>query len=106
MTYNKLTDKDHLWIMATAWIYIPTDNNESVHPVIVATFNHREKPYEFITSDPSFVPEKGKWVQIHLKYLSPEIRNKRKDNLKVFVWYTGKGPVYVDDFKIDKYEPR
>ena len=106
ITYNNLSSKEYLWIFASAWVFIPIENDDTINPVLVASFHHRGNPYEFCTSDENPPIEKGKWTQLHLKYLSPEIWNKRKDNLKVYIWYKGTKPIYVDDLVIDKYEPK
>jgi hypothetical protein len=103
--YKDLTSKDYFWLKAKAWIFIPAANSDKNIPRLVASFHHQSLPYKFIATSDTLKLQRGKWQMLNLEYLSPEVRSKR-DNLKVFLWYTGKQAVYVDDLTIDKFEPK
>lgn len=48
----------------------------------------------------------GQWNRVVADYMTPFPYNE-KDNFDIYVWYRGNGaPVYIDDFKIDVYDPK
>ena len=102
--YEDLTNKDYAWIHASVWMYMPKGTEKL--PDLVVSFHHHNYPYKFRTQAPAIGPDDyDKWVQVSMNYMTPEVRSAT-DNLKVFVWYQGKKPVYIDDMVIDKYEPK
>lgn len=103
--YKDITKKDHAWIRAGVWVYIPMNYSEEL-PLLTLTFHHKNKTYEYKTFE--ILPDKlllGDWNYITADYLTPEVRWV-EDNLKVYIWHRGKNTIYIDDLVIDVYEPK
>ncbi len=103
--YKDLTQKEYAWIRASVWMCVPKGalaQGSPLCPQLVVSFHHQEQPYKFRTAEPK---EYDKWVKVSIEYMTPEVRNDN-DNLKVFVWYQGKQPVYIDDLEVAKFEPK
>jgi hypothetical protein len=104
-TFDELTKNYYAWIRASAWVYIP-DAELMPHMRIVAQFDHKGNIYKYRSaaiSDERFNAKAGQWNKLQLDYLTPEVVSKN-DRLKVYLWYAGKQPVYVDDFKVELFE--
>jgi hypothetical protein len=105
IAYAQITPKDHAWIRAGVWIYVPAEFSGEL-PLLTFTFNHGEGSYKYRTyALPDEKVRKGQWNYLTADYLTPEVRSV-KDNLKVYLWYRSKAPLYIDDFSVDIYEPK
>lgn len=104
-SFRDLTENYYAWIRASAWIYAPGE--EQMQTVrLVVQFDHRGGIYKYRSarlSDERFDAEAGRWSKIEFDYLTPEVVSK-KDRLKVYLWYEGEEPVYVDDLKVEIFE--
>ncbi|NVN96067.1 MAG: glycosyltransferase family 39 protein [Bacteroidetes bacterium] len=103
--FKDLTSKDHAWIRASVWIYIPETYSEEL-PALILTFHHKGQTYKYRGID--MLKEhtrKGQWNYLTVDYLTPEVRSE-EDNMKVYVWQKGQETVFVDDFIVDVYEPK
>nr|NQU93791.1 hypothetical protein [Bacteroidota bacterium] len=104
ITFEDLTQHDHAWIRASVYAFIPEDY-EDESPLLVVTFHHNGVVYKYRTLgiDPGNI-RYGEWNNISMDYLTPEVRVPA-DNLKVYVWHRGKSGVFIDDLKVDAWEP-
>ncbi|MEI6765601.1 MAG: hypothetical protein WCM76_08160 [Bacteroidota bacterium] len=105
ISYYGITDKDYAWIRAGAYIYIDSSYNEEL-PKLVITFLHKGQNYKYKTFGLSTSNVKyNQWNYISFDYQTPEVRSKL-DRLAVYIWHRGKKPVYVDDIRVEVFEPR
>lgn len=104
ISFQELTSTDHAWVVGEVDIFIP-ENYEGKLPLLIATFQHKEKNYKYrsFSLSPKAI-KKGAWNSLSFSYLSPEVRSK-KDRLKLYIWHQGNERVLVDNFKIRAYEP-
>ncbi len=103
-TYQSLTDKEYAWVRVSAYVYCSVDF-KSNPASMVATFMHNEWNYKYTINDlgPANL-ETNKWNKVVLDYMTPEARLKT-DYLSTYFWLRGKSPIYIDDMRIDLYEP-
>jgi hypothetical protein len=103
--YYNLTDKDHVWIRVSAYVYPIFDIKSNPFSVIIQ-FNHKEHAYKYKANDAENMNlELNKWNKISIDYLTPEVRQKT-DNLKVYIWHRGRNPFYIDDLKVEVFETK
>ncbi len=105
MHFNDLTSKGYAWVRASVDILIPEGYNEEL-PCLTITIDRKNGVYGYRTAciDPKNVTYNG-WVTVKLDYLTPELRSG-KDYVQSYIWHRGKKPIYIDNYKIDLYEPR
>ncbi len=104
-SYREITDQDHAWIQASAYIY-PTGNINTNPFSLVIHFEHNGYAYKYKAFDSEKMNLKlNEWNRICFDYLTPEVRRKT-DNLKVYIWHRGKGELFVDDLQVDIFEPK
>lgn len=102
VAFRDLTNGDHAWIRAGAWIYIPDSYTEEL-PLLVITFHHKGGTYKYQATALSNDRLKlNDWNYLSTDYLTPEVRSKW-DNMKVYIWHRGKGELFVDDFRVRVY---
>lgn len=104
LKYKEITDKEYAWIRASVRIFVPKDS-EGGFPLLAMAFHHKDAAYKYRSSEclnPQL--EKGKWNTVTLEYQTPEYRSK-EDNLKVYVWNRDRKEVYIDDLRIECFEP-
>ena len=102
ITFEDLTDNYYAWIRASVKIR-PNENTGPDDILLVAAFDYNGKYYKYRTR--KYKPGgKNGWKSLSLDYLTPEPRTK-KDHLNVYVWYRGQGEIYIDDLKVELYEP-
>ncbi|MDY0286666.1 MAG: hypothetical protein RBR21_11075 [Bacteroidales bacterium] len=107
MRYKDLTDNDHAWIRSSVWVY-PTEDVNIDDAVLVCTFEHDGESYKYRVihlNDPRLNVIPNQWNKVTLDYLTPEVRTKN-DVLKVYMWYRGTKSLYVDDLKIECFDPK
>lgn len=103
--YYSLTKKDHAWIRVSAYVY-PTQNLISNPLSLVIHFNHNDYPYKYMAFDLEKMNLKlNEWNKVSFDYLTPEVR-KDDDNLKVYFWFRGNQPVYIDDLQVNVSEEK
>jgi len=103
--YKDLTKKSHVWIRSHVFVFLPEAYDEEL-PLLVATFNHKEKSYKYkaVGIKPDNI-KYNDWNKISFDYLSPEVRST-EDNLLVYVWHRGKDTIFIDALVIDAFEPK
>ena len=102
--YAELSKKSKLGICVTAWIYSKVPFSENPGSLVV-TSNHEGLNYRYETI--SFEKENlkpGQWNKVIMYYLTPEPQAPG-DIVQAYVWYRGNKELYVDDLKIELFEP-
>jgi hypothetical protein len=102
--FEDLTSAGYAWVRASVDVLIPEGYLEEL-PCLVVTIDRRNGVYGYRTAciDPAKV-QPNTWVTIKLDYLTPELRSG-KDNVQSYIWHRGKKPIYIDNYRIDFYEP-
>lgn len=104
-SYREITDQDHAWIRACAYIY-PTGSVKTNPFSFVIHFEHNGYAYKYKAFDSEKMNLKlNEWNRICFDYLTPEVRRKT-DNLKVYIWLRGKGELFVDDLQVEIFEKK
>jgi hypothetical protein len=106
-SFRELTENYYAWIRASAWVYALGEEQMQTMRLVVQ-FDHKGGIYKYRSArlnDERFGAKAGRWSKIEFDYLTPEVVSK-KDRLKVYLWYQGVGPVYVDDLKVELYEKK
>jgi hypothetical protein len=104
-SFRELTENYYAWIRASAWVFAPEEEQMQKMRLVVQ-FDHKERIYKyrsFKLSEERFGAKAGQWSKIEFDYLTPEVVSKN-DRLKVYLWYQGKKPVYVDNLKVELFE--
>lgn len=102
--YKEITKKSYLWIKASAQIYINADLS-NVSAGLVITMRHKNKVYKYNMLDIKKANiKRGKWSYIEYYYLTPDFWDK-KDKIQTFFWNGSNKSIFVDDLKIEAYEP-
>jgi len=104
--YKEITQHDHAWVRASVWVY-PVADPLTHEAMLVMTFNHKGNNYKYRAASinlPEYDLKMNTWNLISWDYLTPEPR-RRTDQLHTYLWYRGKAPFYIDDFKIEIFEP-
>lgn len=102
--YKDITQKEYAWIRASVRVFVPQDS-EGGFPLLAMAFHHKDAAYKYRSSE--FVNpqlKKGEWNLITLDYQTAEVRTEN-DNLKVYVWNRDRKEVFIDDLKIECFEP-
>lgn len=102
LPYNEMTEKDHAWVRASAWVYLTQPLSSNPFSLVVH-FTNEKGIYKYRAFDIDRPLELNSWNKISFDYLTPEVR-KKTDYLKVYIWHRGKYPVYIDDLEIDIFE--
>lgn len=100
--YRDITDKDHAFIKITANIY-KTGSKSDTPSLLTASFDYRNKGYKWEKSTLGELPF-NEWSTIEMIYLTPEPRTL-EDQLIVQIWHRNKNSIYLDDIKIEAFEP-
>ena len=104
LRFAELTTADHAWLRVSARLLV-TDSTVTP-PVIVCTFHHKGETYKYKTAtwDIASSP-KNAWATLSFDYITPEVRSP-EDNLKVYIWNQHGGTHFVDDLRVEVFEPR
>ena len=104
-SYQEITNQDHAWIRASAYIY-PTSDIKTNPFSFVIHFEHNGYAYKYKAFDSEKMNLKlNEWNRVCFDYLTPEVRRKT-NNLKVYIWHRGKGELFVDDLQVEIFEPK
>jgi hypothetical protein len=105
--YHEITKSYYAWIRASVWILKTGDPTEN-ESLLVIHFNYKEQPYKYRTvsfKNRDLPFQAGQWNRLTIDYMTPEVRTI-DDLLKVYVWYRGQGDLYIDDLKVEVFEPK
>jgi hypothetical protein len=104
--FRDLTDNYYAWISSSVKIKADEDINPD-DVLLISTFDYKGKYYKYRSgklSTGKVTDLGGGWKELRLDYLTPEPRSKR-DKLSVYVWYRGKKPIFIDDLKVEIFNP-
>lgn len=107
--YRQVTDKAFAWLRVTLRYFC----TEEIDKVPVSVVAHCEldgtgrKVDKYEAMDFSMQPSaKNTWNHITFEYQLP-YRFYEEEPVLIYVWYRGSStPVYIDDFKVDAFEPK
>jgi len=102
--FNKLTERDHVWLKASLDIRYPA-GFEGELPCLVMAMDHLYKSYGYFAPEIKIDSAGTAWQHFSVEYLSPEIRDY-DDLFKCYVWKRGKSSFDIDNFKLEVYEPK
>jgi len=104
-TYHGISRKDHAWIRASVDILIP-EGYEGELPCLVMTMSRRKGLYGYKANcaDPNQL-KRNKWIHLSMDYLTPTIRNT-SDLFQTYIWHRGTMPIYIDNFRVEGFEPK
>jgi hypothetical protein len=90
----------NLSLRASAQVMNPTSEQGNII-LVMSTEDPEHKLYKYITAKDTETKYKpGEWFDISLTEVFE--RNIPKDgNYKIYIWYTGKNKIYVDDLKLE-----
>ncbi len=104
-SYGEVTQRDHLWARFTTYVYVPR-GYPHVDCAIVVGMEHDGRKYgdrvHDITAE-ELVP--GQWNQMTMWFLTPPIRSS-EDKLHAFFWLRDTLPVWIDDARLELFEPK
>jgi hypothetical protein len=102
--YKDITQKEYAWLRVSVRIFVAADS-EGGFPLLAMAFHHKDAAYKYRSSEilnPQL--KKGEWNLVTLEYQTPEARSI-EDNLKVYVWNRDRKEVFIDDLKVECFEP-
>jgi hypothetical protein len=103
--YSDITNKSYVWIRVSVWVYLTAPYSESNSAIVIST-ESKGKPYKYLSSDyKNFNIQPFVWTEIHLDFMTPEIRHAN-DVVKAYFWNSGNKPVLIDNFRVDVFEPK
>ncbi|MBL7950237.1 MAG: hypothetical protein JNM62_00840 [Flavobacteriales bacterium] len=103
-TFEGLTNKDHVWIRATAKFWV--GDTTSAPPTMVIHFDHEGGTYKYLARD-WVIPAQAKneWISFSVDYITPEVRSVH-DRIKVYIWNQRGTPMRVDGLVVQVFEPK
>lgn len=104
LPFAGVTAKDHFWARAKVRVFIPLDYDGEL-PCLVMTMERKEGSYGYRTSCLPDTATRGRWNELRLEYLTPEIRDE-SDRFKVYLWHRGKDPILMDDLRVVAFVPQ
>lgn len=97
--FDKLKNMNANKLNASVMVYLSAPEKEK-HASLVISFDRNEKPYNYNSTYPSDInTQPRKWNELKLSATIPN-DIKETDRIKVYVWFLGKNPIYVDDLKV------
>jgi hypothetical protein len=97
--FENLTQKDHVWVKMNFKYLAP--NNAKISLALMV--DREEGPYGYMTFPLDSC--NGKWHEMTIEYLTPEIRNV-KDEFKFDFWKENPSNLYIDDFETIIFEKK
>ncbi|MFN8143483.1 MAG: glycosyltransferase family 39 protein [Bacteroidia bacterium] len=106
--YFKLVkeNKDHVWLRVSLYFYSAGDIQKDPASLII-TMPHKKYNLKYKGFDFEKYPHvNGQWNKITAEYMTPFPYNDR-DFFEFYIWYRGtEAPVYIDDFRIEVFDPK
>lgn len=98
---KSLPGRSNISLRASARILLPSLSEKGTVKLVVSIDDSDRKVYKYILSkDSEFYYKPGEWFEISRTDII-ERTIPVDGNYKVYVWYTGKGKVFVDDLKLE-----
>jgi hypothetical protein len=102
--YNEITKKTYLIFRVSARVFMQC-NPDSAEARLVLNMQHKGKIYEFKCIDTRKLNlKKNEWNYIQFYNLTPDFWDRR-DVIQSYFWNMSDKPIFVDDLKIEAYEP-
>jgi hypothetical protein len=104
--FEFLTNKDYFRARFSADVFLPSSfSNKSVY-LIFSMIGSRYQNYGYTGTliDTNMV-KPGKWCNIHVDYITPEILH-RDDRLDMYIWDQGGEKIYFDNVQLEIYEEK
>lgn len=103
-TLDAMTDKEYVWVKARVDMFIPKGYKEEL-PLLVITFDRKGGSYYYHSYGIDTIQNKpGTWGTVYVELMTSDVRS-RNDRFKVYVWHRAKSPIYIDNLKVDIFEP-
>jgi len=104
--WNKLTDREHVWIRVSFQYLAIHDLNQSPASLVIE-LDHNNGQYieKYRNWNLEQYPfQKGEWNSFTTDYLTPYPLSVRKDVVKIYVYTRGSEPIYIDDMQVEVFE--
>jgi len=104
--WNKLTDREHVWIRVS-FQYLATHDLKQSPASLVIELNHNNGQYieKYRNWNLERYPyKKAEWNSFTTDYLTPYPLSVRKDVIKIYVYVRGSEPIYIDDMQVEVFE--
>jgi hypothetical protein len=104
--YKQLTEKDHVRILFSADVYEPAykSNRPKQQLVFCSAISGRQQygmaTHSFDTSSLST----GRWLRLETEFVTPVILHDH-DRVQLYLWNSGNGFLYIDNIRIQIFEP-
>lgn len=99
---RNLSDTSKVYIRASAFVYVPENPTYNPYHLIFSIENKDGAyVYQSVDSNPEDISV-GEWNKIELLAEARDIKSVN-DIVKVYLWYTGKREIIVDDLKVEFY---
>ena len=105
--FQELSDSYYGWVRASVWIY-PTADPKANEAALVIAFRHKWENYKYRSHSMNADTVKlqlNQWNLITADYMTPELIS-RSDKLEIYVWYKGAESIWIDDLKIEFFDPK
>ncbi len=101
---SSITDTKFVYVKAGGWVYSEYAPQKNPYALIVSVQNKKFSTYLSENSNnKNFVP--GQWNKLEL-FAKTNFLKTSKDTFKIYLMNNGKKEIFVDDFKIEFYEPK
>ncbi|RLD54160.1 MAG: hypothetical protein DRI97_12040 [Bacteroidetes bacterium] len=99
---RNLSDTSKVFIRASAFVYVPENPDYNPYHLVFSIENKDGAyVYQSVDSNPKDI-KVGEWNSIELLAEARDIKSVN-DIVKVYVWYSGKREIIVDDLKVEFY---
>jgi hypothetical protein len=105
ISYSDLTKFPRVGVRISAFILV-NDTTEKIPASLVISSAHSGNLYRYWARNFEALQLKPhNWNKVTLEYITPENPDPA-DELKAFLYYRGKSTLYIDDVKIELFEPK
>jgi len=104
--WNKLTDREHVWIRVSFRYLVTHDLNEAPASLVIELDHnngHYIEKYRNWGLE-NYPYQQGEWNFFTVDYLTPYPLSVRKDYIKIYVYTRGREPIYIDDMLVEVFE--
>jgi hypothetical protein len=104
--YGELTDRKWVWVRMSARIYpLSMESNARLSLVVHCVRKEQTHKYQLRDiGDVSLGVKPGQWNYVFMEYQTPEVISP-DDLIKAYLWNRGKDVIFIDDFRVEVFEP-